>query len=666
MEKIQKEILELTKLLTQYQNEYYVKSMPSVSDAEYDRIFDRLLELEKKYPDLAEENSPTSRVGSDLDASFEEAEHSIPVLSLDKVYEVEQLLAWINKNESVSITLEEKIDGVSIVLYYVDGKLDKALTRGNGYIGNDVTENIRTIKNIPLVLNEEVTGAVRGEVYLPLKQFEQINKNLEQSYANPRNLAAGTIRRRKSSQVAIVPLGFFAFEGFFEKKFLSHLEILNFLKNNGFSINSDFGVFSEKEINTLDLNPKYRGGFSKINQAIEDIKNIRKDLDYEIDGLVFKINELSHRERLGYTGHHPKWAIAYKFDSPLGVSTLLNIDTQVGRTGRITPVARINPVEISGSVISNVTLHNQAYIDELEISIGDKVQVSKRGDVIPAVEAVIEKSANPLYKMPLNCPACESILVDEGAHKFCKNKNCPAQISTRIKFFASKNMMDIENLGPESLDILISKNYIKEIPDLYTFDYDELLSEEGFGERKIHLIKNGIEKSKSKDFPSLVVSLGFPDIGKNAMDALVSNDFNTLSKIKDAAAKKDYSIFESIQGIGPVTAKTIVEVFSDPDNIELFSRLQKLGFKMEKEIELPVSSQFQGQTWCITGSFEHFKPRSLAQVEIEKRGGKATSSVSKNTSYLLAGENAGSKLTRAQELGVKILNEVEFLQLLGE
>ncbi|MBN2653479.1 MAG: NAD-dependent DNA ligase LigA [Spirochaetales bacterium] len=666
MNNIQEEILNLTRLLTQYQEEYYIYNKPSVSDIEYDRLFDKLKMLEEQYPDLAQENSPTSRVGSDLDANFKEDTHTIPVLSLDKVYEIPQLLNWIQKNRDITITLEEKIDGVSIVLYYVDGKLEKAMTRGNGFVGNIVTENIRTIKNIPLTLKEKVTGAVRGEVYLPLKKFEEINSKLETQYSNPRNLASGTIRRIKSSQAASIPLNFFAYEGFFEKEFTCHLEILNFLKLCGFTVNSNMGVFSQKEINTYSLNPKYTGDFSKIKEAIEKINSERSSLPYEIDGLVFKINELDRREQLGYTGHHPKWAIAFKFDSPVGESEILAIDVQVGRTGRITPVARIRPVPISGSIISNVTLHNKSYIEELGVAIGDKVEVSKRGDVIPAVEAVIEKSGNPCYTMPLYCPSCNSTLEEDGAHTFCRNKECPAQISGKIKFFASRNMMDIETLGSETLDFLIKNRYIKSIPDLYTFDYSQLIGHEGFGERKIQLIVEAIEKSKKKDFGTLIVSLGFPDIGPNAMKLLIKNNLNSIEKIIQKAEKKDYSYFENIDGIGPKTAQSIVEVFSEKQNIELFEQLRSIGFQMESAVSQPTSTKLAGQVWCVTGSFEKFKPRDLAKAEIEKLGGKITSAVSTKTTHLLAGESAGSKLTKAQELGVTIVNEEDFLKILGE
>ncbi len=411
------EVRSLIEQLSRYQRAYYVDNQPLVSDTEYDRLFDRLQNLESRYPSLRFPESPTQRVGSDLDATFPEVRHTIPVLSLDKAYAEGELLSWIERTETkvsrdLGIVIEEKIDGISIVLYYEEGYLVRAVTRGNGMIGNDVTANVKTIASIPLHLSEPVTIAVRGEVYLPKDKFETLNTQMEVPYANPRNLAAGTIRRIKSSEVAKVPLQIFIYEGFWEGEtdLKDHLSILSKLSFYGFRINSNFAYFTKdaeqakRQLGEANLKG-YAGAYTDIASYIQEHTNKRASLGYEIDGLVAKVNELEVRSQLGYTAHHPRWAMAYKFESPQAQTTLLSIDLQVGRTGRVTPVARVKPVQVAGSTISNITLHNQDYINMLELAIGDVVEISRRGDVIPAVERVIEKNEDSegVYKMDPLC-----------------------------------------------------------------------------------------------------------------------------------------------------------------------------------------------------------------------------------------------------------------------
>ena len=509
-EKLIEEIKEISDKITAYQKAYYLEANPSVSDREYDRLFDRLLFLEKENPSLKLSDSPTQRVGSDLDSTFEEIEHTIPVLSLDKAYSSEEIIAWMTKCQTkesleLNFVLEQKIDGISIVLYYENGILKKAVTRGNGLIGNDVTNNVKTIDSVPLRLNEAINVAVRGEIYLGKKEFEVINKTLEQPFANPRNLCAGTIRRKKSSETARVPLNIFVYEGFFDEEnyhFNSHVEILAKLKQLGFRINQSLSVFSqtkEKAQNLLD-NLSIDGKSFEFNSLYEEIKNQtenRNDLDYEIDGLVIKVNEIKVRETLGYTVHHPRWAIAYKFESPFSQSVITSIDVQVGRTGRLTPVARINPVEIGGSTVSNVTLHNQQYIDELELSLGDIVEVSKRGDVIPVVEKVIEKNeiGNTTYKMPETCPICSTPVEIRGSHTFCPNVYCPKQILGRLEFFVGKGQMDIDTLGPKTIEVLLKLNLVKDIQDIYNINYENLVK------------KKVLVKKKSKQLLTLLMKV---------------------------------------------------------------------------------------------------------------------------------------------------------------
>ncbi len=676
-----KEILELTSKLLRYQYEYYVLSKPSISDLEYDRLFDRLLRLEKEYPQYIQPYSPTQRVGSDLSEELPEVKHTINVLSLDKAYNIHELRNWIEKNrtntgEDLSYVLEEKIDGASVVLYYGNGILRRALTRGNGYTGNDITGNIKTIGSVPLKLTEEVTVAVRGEVFLPKKYFNAINSGMETAYANPRNLASGTLRRVKSSRVAEVPLDFFAHEGYFETSYSSHVEILNELYDLNFKLNPNLYFFSDKVREAAPLNPSVimeERPLSDLEEVINRLTTQREYLDYEIDGLVLKVNEISAREKLGFTGHHPRWAMAYKFDSPEGITEILQIDVQVGRTGRITPVARVKPVKIAGSTVSNVTLHNQEYIDMLELSLGDIAAVSKRGDIIPAVERIIDKNeqGNPVWKMPKDCPSCGEGLILRGAHHFCNNRNCPDQIKGRIRFFASRNNMDIENLGPETLNLLIEKGFVKDLCDIYTFNPDDLTGLPGMGEKKIKLIKEGIEKSKKQPFSIVLQSLGIPELGQKAIELLINAGYRDIDSLFDLADKNDLASLLKIHGFGEKTANSIINELKKPDlrrRIELL-RAQGLSFSLTAEEngeknQLPLL--FSNQVWCITGTFKNFNPREKAAIEIKKRGGRVVNAISSKTTHLLCGENPGSKLQKAANIGVIIVKEKEFTEMLKQ
>lgn len=514
----EKRAAELSRLLREYQRAYYVESRPLVSDSEFDALFDELLAIEQAYPDLALPDSPTRRVGSDLTQELPEAAHSIPVLSLDKSYTGEELTAWIaktarNAGEELAFVCEQKIDGASMVLYYEEGALARAVTRGNGLVGNDVTGNVKTIGAVPLRLARPVTVAVRGEVFLAQSIFDSINEKLEEPYANPRNFASGTLRRVKSREVAEVPLSIYVYEGFFEKQPGTHHEILEQLEDLGFRLNPRVGFFSDGPAlsSVKSRHPTWHTGALKdIPDFLEAEREGRDRLDYEIDGIVVKVDEVSVRERLGYTGHHPRWAIAFKFESPEGATTVKAIEVQVGRTGRITPVARVEPVKISGATIANVTLHNQEYIDMLELAVGDRVAVSRRGDVIPAVERVLEKNETgaATWKLPGSCPTCGTRLLKQGAHHFCPNSACPDQVRGRLNFFVGRGQMDIEGLGPETVDVLIRNGLARDVDDLYFFDPDKLLDLPGFGEKKVAQIREGIEKSKGQPFHVVFASLG--------------------------------------------------------------------------------------------------------------------------------------------------------------
>ena len=677
-------VLELHKLLTEYQRAYYVDGRPIVSDLEYDRLFDELSRIEDEHPETRTPDSPTQRVGSDLSSDFPEVEHTIPVLSLDKAYSDTEILSWIakttkNTGENLSFVLEEKLDGFSIVLYYEKGLLVRAVTRGNGFVGNDVTANVKTIYSVPLRLTEPVDIAVRGEVFLRKAEFERINATLSEPYANPRNLAAGTIRRNKSSETAQVPLSIYVYEGFWADAvgFTDHIQILSRLKKLGFPVDPHLSFFCRTEeearqrLQAAELEGR-AGSFGDIPQAITDYTSARRDLPYEIDGLVVKVNELSTREDLGYTEHHPRWAIAYKFEAPQAQTQVLDIDVQVGRTGRVTPMARIRETLLSGSTIRNITLHNQDYVDELELAIGDTVAISKRGDVIPAVENVIEKNevGNTTWHMPENCPICGCRIVRRGAHHFCPNYDCPAQAKGRLSFFCAKGQMDMEGLGPRTIEILYDNGFVKSIGELYGFDFNRLKGLEGFGGtegKKIEGIKTAILQSRKTPFRNVLVSLGIPEFGKKAVDLVCDAGFDSMNKLLDIADRKDEESLSTIKGIGPITANLIIDGLNSPETRRLINELREAGLRMEDEKQAPsdLAQVFQGQSWCVTGTFENFNPRSKAMDEIKKRGGTEVSGVSKKTSCLLAGSGAGSKLDKAREFGVRIVTEDEFLKMLN-
>ncbi|HUI70649.1 MAG TPA: NAD-dependent DNA ligase LigA, partial [Spirochaetia bacterium] len=401
----------------------------------------------------------------------------------------------------------------------------------------------------------------------------------------------------------------------------------------------------------------------------EEERRQRESLDYEIDGVVAKVNEIPAREALGYTGHHPRWAIAFKFESPEGVTTVKAIEAQVGRTGRITPVARVEPVRIGGATISNVTLHNQEYIDMLELAIGDKVAVSRRGDVIPAVERVLEKneSGASTWKLPATCPTCSSPLVKQGAHHFCVNASCPDQVRGRLNFFVARGQMDIEGLGPETIDVLLKNDLVHDIDDIYSFDPGRLIELPGFGEKKVAAIRDGIEKSKKLPFHIVFPSLGIPEIGQKVTELLIEAGYRDIDSLLAVADAGDPGPLLEIHGIGERTAEVLLSELRRPEVRRRIERLRSAGLAfVEKRTKAPsdTAQTFTGQTWCVTGSFQRFKPREAAMEEVKKRGGRVTDGVTSKTTHLLAGESPGSKLEKARGLGVAIVSEDEFLQLL--
>ncbi|WP_037548643.1 NAD-dependent DNA ligase LigA [Spirochaeta lutea] len=748
------EINELIEHLSEYQRYYYVDAKPRISDADYDALSNRLEDLERRYPQAVRPDSPTQRVGSDLSADFPEVEHSIPVLSLDKAYSLDELERWLTKMTGQGAgryVVEEKLDGASLVLYYKDGILDRAVTRGNGRVGNDITANVRTISQVPLRLPLALTGPVRGEVYLSKSDFEVINRTMETPYANPRNLAAGSLRRIKSREVASIPLRIFVYEAFFEDDGLSaawellgrseaasislqdqhhgrsHWMNLILLERLGFPVNrrtallsamnpgphpvglspqeaeypEEAGASAETSSSQQPAPPRdqtgghpggYEGGgndstpgtprenkagqhtlIRQLEHYLQTETRERSSLDYEIDGLVLKVDDLQLRETLGYTGHHPRWAMAYKFESPQGISRVISIDVQIGRTGRVTPVARIEAVEIGGSTIQNVTLHNQDYINALELAPGDLVRVSRRGDVIPAIEAVEEKgeSQHPVWQIPQACPTCSTPLVKNGAHHFCPNFDCPDRQLGRLVFFLGRDQMDIENLGAETAELLWRRGLIHDIPDIYQIPYETLLDLPGFGEKKIQLIRQGVERSLGQPYRLVLPSLGLPDVGPKVTELLITQGYRSIDDLFSLIDRGDSNALLEIKGLGERTVERLTQALSEPRLRNLVARLREAGLQFSQSPEDGLDSRdsrlpqiFDGQSWCVTGSFEQFKPRDLAMTEVKKRGGTVVSDVSGKTTHLLAGEKAGSKLKKAQNLGVQVVTEKEFLDLL--
>ncbi len=648
--KVQQEIADLKKLIRKWDKEYYVDSLPSVEDFVYDKHILRLQELESKYPEYKTLDSPTLKFGSDLLNDFKEVEHSAPILSLDKVYDLDLLKSWIDKidfNNSFNISVEPKIDGCSIVLYYKDGVLEKALTRGNGKFGNDVTINVRTIRYIPLFLDEKVDLVLRGEVYITKENFLKINKFLEKPYTNSRNLASGILRRVDSREVANFPLNIFIYD-FLNAglEFKTNDLATARLKKLGFKVNPLIRFFDLKN------------SIGEVLNYIADITKKRDSFEYEIDGVVLKVSDFALRERLGYTAHHPKWAMAYKFEALSGFSRVNSIVVQVGRSGKITPVANIDKVFVSGAFITSATLHNQDYIRSIGLNVGDVVKVSRRGDVIPAVEMVINKFSTGFFKVPDNCPACKTAVVKEGAQFFCQNNNCPSVAVERIKYFCSKNCMDIEGFSDKIISFLFEKKFIFSEIDLYTFDFYKLLEFKGFKDRKINNLINSIEASKKKPFSKLLLSMGIKDLGENTIMLLFLNNLNSFSKLFKLCQDRyfAFSTLLKIKGIGEKIALNIIEAFNDSVMLNKFKFFENLEFKMEEVVAIDGENKLlAGKKFCITGTFNGYS-RSIIIDKLKNKGAIFNTCVTGSLDFLIVGEKAGSKLKKALSLNIKIMS----------
>ncbi|UPA16406.1 NAD-dependent DNA ligase LigA [Borrelia coriaceae] len=656
---IEDEILSLRDSIKRWDKEYYVDSSPSVSDLIYDKALLRLQDLETKYPEYKTLDSPTLKFGSDLLNDFEEVEHSVPILSLDKAYDIKGLLLWIERIVAESSTLgyhtgisvEPKIDGCSIVLYYKDGILQRALTRGDGKVGNDVTGNVRTIKSVPLCIDEKVELILRGEIYITKKNFVKINHTLENPYLSSRNLASGILRRINSREVANFPLDIFVYDVLYSSLNLnSSRDAFKQLKQFGFKLNPFCKFFDGKNLEDDIIN------------HLKEIEAQRALLEYEIDGVVLKADSFVLREILGYTSHHPKWSIAYKFESCTGISKVVDIVVQVGRSGKITPVAHVEKVLVAGSFITNASLHNQDYIDSIGLNIGDVISISRRGDVIPAVELVVEKLSFGSFKIPINCPSCKMILVKEGAHLFCFNEHCPCRIIEQIKYFCSKRCMNIVGLSGKTIEFLFEKKFIFSELDLYTFNFDRLINLRGFDLKRINNLKRSIEDSKSKPFRKLFISMGIRELGMNTILVLINNNLNSFDIISNLCKDKEAAFDKllKIKGIGEKIALIIVEAFNDKTVLDKFNFFKKLGFKMKEDnIDYTVDDSFLfGKKFCITGSFEKYS-RNVLIEKITNKGAIYRGAVTKHLDFLLVGANPGSKVEKANDLGIKILSIVD-------
>ena len=657
----QKRIEELINLINYHNEKYYNQDSPEIEDFEYDNLMKELIKLEEENPELKRNDSPSNRVGGKPLDKFEQVVHKIPMLSLSNAYSWEDLKDFDSRvreaaGSDVEYVVEFKIDGLSVGLNYNNGIFESGATRGNGIVGENITKNLMTIKNIPLNIDEKGELTVRGEVYISKKDFEEINKIQEEQdqplYANPRNLAAGSLRQLDSKLTAKRPLDIFIFnlEDINSKQFKTHSESLEYLKQLGFHVSPEFKVFK-----TMD----------EIIEYIKYWTEHREDLGFGIDGMVIKVNNLEQREQMGYTAKSPRWAIAYKFPAERKETKLLDIVVEVGRTGTITPTAVLEPIRLAGTTVSRATLHNEDYINEKDIKINDTVLVQKAGDIIPQVVEVIKEKRTGEeieFKMPEECPVCgePTVRLEGEAAVKCINISCPAQIRRGIIHFASREAMDIDGLGESIITLLLKQDLIKDISDLYYLKKEQISVLERMGDKSATNLINAINKSKENDLWRFINGLGIKLIGTKAAKILAS-EFKDLDKLMNATEQELINLEE----FGQTMADSVVEFFKEEKNISVIEKLKEAGVntKLIESDDADIPKIFEKMKIVLTGTLPTLK-RNDAKEMIEKRGGKATSSVSKSTSFVLAGEEAGSKLTKANDLGIKVIDEEKFLQLI--
>ncbi len=659
----EKRIQELRKQTEYYANKYYDEDKPEISDYEYDMLIFELRNLEKEFPELASTESLTQRVGGRVKEGLKKVEHKIPLLSLQDIFNLEEIKEYVEKIqaqaknkkiENSSFVVETKIDGLTAALEYKDGVLVRGATRGNGTIGEDVTENLKTIKNIPKKLKEKIDIIVRGEVFISKADFEKMNQereaNEEPLFANARNAAAGSLRHLDIDVAKSRPLDMYVYnvqeiEG---KEFNSHYEELKYLEELGFNVNP-------VKIHCQNID--------EVIEAIEEIGRKRDELTFGIDGAVIKVDDLNFREILGTTAKSPRWQIAYKYPPEQKATKLIDIVCNVGRTGVITPLAILNPIQVAGSTISKTTLHNQDFIKEKEIMIGDTVIIQKAGDVIPEIVKVDKEKRTGEeipFEMPTVCPICGAPAVrEEGeAAVRCTGIECSAKLYRNLVHFVSREAMNIERMGGNIIEQLLNRNLINNIADIYTLKYEDVLALKKNGKKFAENLINAIESSKNNELHRLITALGIRHIGTKASKTL-ARKYKTLDKL----AETNFEELSNIDDIGPIVANSIIEFFNQEQTKDLIKRLKQYGVNMEEHKEKGTDNRFKGLTFVITGTLDNFSRNEASDI-IEKFGGKASSTVSSKTSYLLAGENGGSKLTKAQTLGVKIIDEQEFMKMI--
>lgn len=658
-QKIINRVNELREKLEQFNHEYYVLDNPSVDDYTYDMMMQELKKLESDYPELADPNSPTQRVGGEALNDFEKVEHKVQMGSLQDVFSYEQVRDFTDRCmtevASPEFVVEPKIDGLSVSLEYVNGVFTRGSTRGDGFVGEDVTANLKTIKSIPLKLKEALPFIeVRGEVYMSRKTFDKIveeqENNDEQPFKNPRNAAAGSLRQKDPKVAAKRRLDTFVFnvqqiEG---KELKSHKESLDYLKTLGFKVIADY-----KKVSTYD----------EIVERIQYIGDMRDKYYFDIDGVVVKVNDFSQRISLGATAKVPKWAVAYKFPPEEKKTKLIDIEVNVGRTGVITPVAIFEPVTLAGTSVSRATLHNQEFINDKEIRIGDEIIVRKAGEIIPEVLSSVSHEENSVpYVLPDKCPVCgaETVRYADEAALRCTNVECPAQLKRNIIHFASKGAMNIDGLGEANVVALVDNHLINTVADLYSLTALQLETLERFGKRSAEKLVKAIEASKNNPLDRVIFGIGIRNIGQAAAK-LLCEKFGTIDAIMNATAEE----ISEIDGFGDVMSENVVKAFNDVHFAELIKALREKGVKMEYTSDKTGDNRFEGLIFVLTGTLPTMT-RDEAKAIIERLGGKASGSVSKKTSYVLAGEEAGSKLTKAEQLGIPIISEDDFNKMIAE
>jgi len=656
MSDIKQKIEELRKEIRHHDNLYYVLDKPEISDTEYDKLFRNLEELEKAHPELITPDSPTQRVGGEPLKAFKTVTHKVPLLSLGNAFNFEELDAFDKRvcdglgESKVDYVCELKMDGLAVSLEYKNGNFIKGSTRGDGVTGEDITRNLKTVKSVPLSIDKKIDIEVRGEAYLPYNEFIKLNEERieadEPKFANPRNAAAGSLRQLDPKITSQRPLDIFFYHSP-DAKLKTQFELLHYLQEIGFKVNTHF---------------KLCKGIEEVKKFVSGWENLRDDLDYEIDGIVIKVNDLEDQKKLGFTAREPRWAVAYKYPPEQKETVVEDIIASVGRTGVVTPVAILKAVNLRGVVVKRATLHNQDEVDKKDVRIGDHVMVQRAGEVIPEVVKVLKekrKKALKSYHIPDKCPVCGSKVVrepGESAHR-CMNKSCPAQLKGTIQHFASRNAMDITGIGDQLSAQLVDSKLVKSPADLYDMKKSDLLKLERFAEKSAQNIIDAIEKSKIRPFAKLINALGIPNVGEATAEDLAEH-FNTIDKLMDAKE----SDLSKVHEIGPKIAKSILDFFRSKENCNMIERLKSAGVNMKAQkidrSNLPLS----GKSFVITGTLS--RPRPEVEDEIKSLGGEVHSSVSKNTDYLLAGTEPGSKYQKAKELGVKIINGAEYKKLI--